>query len=159
MDATFMHLLTRLRTDHPQLRFVLSNGFRWSPEVKTIFIAKDLAHAEAFCLHELSHAILGHNKYERDIGLLRLERDAWEYAKDRLAKFYEVPISDELIQDSLNTYREWLHARSLCPSCAATGIQTNMASYHCIACDQTWRVNEARMCGLKRYKQQQISAQ
>lgn len=103
-------------------------------------------------LHELSHAVLNHTDYLKDIGLLELERNAWDYAQTTLAPLYDVTIEEDIVQDSLDTYRDWLHARSTCPECGATGLQVKQRDYKCVACQTTWHVNDARFCALRRYK-------
>lgn len=105
----------------------------------------------ATLLHELSHAVLNHTKYLKDIGLLELERDAWECARNTLAPKYDLIIPEDTIQDSLDTYRDWLHARSICPQCHATGLQIKQREYRCISCATVWQVNDARFCALRRY--------
>lgn len=155
MDVIIMpsatSLITRLSTDYPEVSFTPSDNFRWSATDRTVFIDMDAPHADVFCLHELSHAILDHHEYSRDIDLVKLERDAWEYAATTLVKKYKITISEDLIQDNLDTYRDWLHARSTCPTCQATGIQSTANEYRCIACKSAWHVNEARICALRRY--------
>ena len=79
-----------------------------------------------------------------------MERAAWDKALE-LAKTVNVDIDEELIETSLDTYRDWLHDRSTCPSCNATGIEASKQQYECISCHTTWRVNEARDCSLRRY--------
>lgn len=154
MDVTTMptliSLIENLRADYPDLKFTSADNFRWSPKQQTVFIDTSLPMAEDYCLHELSHAILGHQTYAHDIDLVKLERDAWEYARHKLAPKYQLIIDDDVIQDNLDTYRNWLHARSLCPRCNATGLQSGTREYHCVACGHHWRVNEARLCRLKR---------
>lgn len=145
-------LITKLNADYPTLTFQKSDGFRWSTTDQTVFFDDTMPQADAFCLHELSHAILEHREYDKDIELVKLERDAWEYARRTLSTTYGVPVSEDLIQDNLDTYREWLHARSTCPLCHATGIQAGPRRYDCLACGQSWKVNEARICALRRYK-------
>lgn len=80
-----------------------------------------------------------------------MERDAWNRAKTQLGPQYAVDIKDSAIEQALDSYRDWLHARSTCPNCTATGFQTKKQHYSCLACGEKWRVNEARLCGLKRY--------
>jgi hypothetical protein len=135
--------LSRLSKKYPLIRFVKSDDFRWSPEKTTIYYADETS---PLLLHELGHALLNHQEYRRDIELLAMERDAWDTARTLDT------ISEEIIQNHLDTYREWLHARSTCPTCGANGHQVKKLTYHCIACETDWRVNEARLCGLKRYK-------
>lgn len=143
--------ISKLKADFPHISFVPSDHFRWSVDTKTIYFNPDIANSEAFCLHELSHAILKHTTYNRDIDLLKLERDAWDYASTTLLPVYGGTIPEAIVQHSLDTYRDWLHARSSCPSCQATGVQTSKHIYKCLACTQSWTVNEARLCGLKRH--------
>jgi hypothetical protein len=101
-------------------------------------------------IHELSHAILGHKAYKRDVELIEMECKAWDYARLVLAKKYDVTIHSDDIDEALDTYRDWLHARSTCPSCIATGIETDKHQYKCIVCGALWQVNEARICMLRR---------
>lgn len=141
-------LVSKLRTDFPDYRFVEGEDFHWAPEEQTIYFTP--GDDAAALLHELAHAELNHATYARDVLLLAMERDAWHYAKRRLAGPYGVTIDEEAVQDSLDTYREWLHKRSLCPNCEATGIQARKELYRCLACESTWHVNEARACALRR---------
>lgn len=143
-------LISRLKKDYPHLVFTPAEEFRWSPTEQTVYIASYSLDSPAFCLHEVSHALLGHEKYQHDIDLLKFERDAWAFASNTLGPRYGITITDEVIQDNLDTYRDWLHARSTCPHCSATGIQQKSQQYHCVACGQTWKVNEARLCRLRR---------
>ncbi|USN96414.1 MAG: ImmA/IrrE family metallo-endopeptidase [Candidatus Nomurabacteria bacterium] len=146
--------IKRLRLDFPEFQFKLAGEYWWSATTRTIYIDPQTEHNQEFTLHELSHALLGHKGYERDIELLKLERDAWEYAKDSLADRYGISIDMDIIQDNLDTYRQWLHARSSCPKCEAIGVQTRDSLYRCVSCGHGWRVNEARLCALRRYSLQ-----
>lgn len=142
-------LSSKLKTNYPDITFVESEHFSWSPKTKTVSYAPATDHAPELLLHELSHGLLDHHDYQRDIQLLTIETAAWEQAK-RLASQYDISISEDVVQDHLDTYRDWMHARSTCPECKATGYQSDATEYTCPACTQVWRVNEARLCGLKR---------
>jgi hypothetical protein len=144
-------LINKATTDFPSLAFVADTEFRWSPDEHTVFYEANSEDAASF-LHELSHAILNHKEYTRDIALLELERAAWSYAQITLSEKYSVAIEPDYIEDSLDTYRDWLHARSTCPNCKATGLQVKKAEYKCLACRSKWRVNDARICALRRYE-------
>lgn len=154
MDATTMpsmsSLVAKLQADFPQFYFAVSDDFRWSPQEKTIFYIETSNHITSL-LHEAAHALLDHSTYNKDIELLEMERDAWNYASSQLSKTYGIEIDDHTIQQSLDTYRDWLHARSTCPTCSAIGVQTEKHQYKCIACQTKWRVNDARICALRRY--------
>lgn len=143
-------LLSQIKSDYPQWKFKASDRFAWSDSDKLIHYQE--SDSSAYLFHEMAHASLGHVSYRRDIDLLKMERDAWDLAKDKIAPKYKVFISEDLVQSSLDTYRDWLHARSKCPGCSNTGFQTKQFIYKCPACDNQWRVNESRTCGLKRYQ-------
>jgi hypothetical protein len=143
-------LADRLQRDYPDIIFTEGDDFHWSPSNKTVTYTQS-SEDQASLLHELSHALLGHTDYKKDISLIEMERDAWQYAKDNLGPVYDLPIIDEITEDALDSYRDWLHARSTCPACQATGIQTKREEYKCLACRTKWRVNEARICALRRY--------
>ena len=139
---------------YPHVTFTAGERFSWDPATKTIFYALDEPGADILFLHELGHAALEHAGYSRDIELLTMERAAWdEAAKVAVNLDSSVVFDEDFIEEHLDTYRDWLHARSACPTCTATGYQTSSNSYECPACHGSWRVNEARLCGLKRYKQ------
>lgn len=159
MDVIIMpsttSILNQLKNNYPQFLFKKGNKFQWSPSEKTIYydsLAKDQA---IFLLHELSHALLGHSSYNYDVQLISMERQAWDNTVE-LAPLYGVLVDDELVQLTLDSYRDWLHSRSSCPKCSANGTQTDKFLYKCPACNNTWRVNEARTCALRRYKMTDI---
>ena len=157
MDATTTpltpSLIQTLKSAHPSLTFTTGDGFLWSPSKQTVFYNPSDPHAAALLLHELAHALLDHRSYQRDVELLAMETAAWETAQAYTAEHPElhIAINETVVQDHLDTYRDWLHARSTCPQCTATGYQTAQKNYACPACTHTWRVNEARVCSLRRY--------
>ena len=157
MDATTMpsthSMLNKLKQDFPNLTFQPADDFWWSAANKTVYIDSLADNSQILTLHELSHALLNHTNYERDVELLQLERDAWEYARTVLSNKYDIPIDNETIQDHLDTYRHWIYARSSCPQCSTNGVQKKERIYTCISCNHNWRVNEARVCALRRYAQ------
>ena len=144
--------VVKLTGDFPDIHFVSSDDFYWSPSTKTVYTASVKNDQDRVTLlHEVAHALLDHRHFARDIDLLRVEREAWDYAKKTLAPRYDVMFDNDLMEDMLDSYRNWLHARSTCPLCSLTGLQTGTATYHCLGCAHDWRVNDARRCGLKRY--------
>lgn len=148
-------ILSKIKQDFPEIHFVSGDVFAWSPESMTItYIPGSSTDGTAHLLHELAHALLKHSDYQRDINLIDMERSAWEYAVQKLAPRYNVDIAmtDDIVQNSLDSYREWLHARSSCPNCQAVGIENHKHQYRCLQCQSSWRVNEARNCELRRYK-------
>ncbi len=149
--ASISSLVARLKTDYPQFRFVSGDDFRWQPDTATI--SYSTVHGSAAeLLHELAHAKADHRDFSHDVRLIEMERDAWQLARSELAPRYQTSIDDDTVEAALDTYRDWLHARSLCPNCKATGIQAGRTQYRCLACLASWRVNDARHCALRRYR-------
>jgi hypothetical protein len=155
MDAITMpsttSILPKLKNNYPQFTFQKGTDFCWSSSEKTIYYPTKSDDQDVFLLHELAHALLGHSSYEKDIQLVVMERQAWDYAV-KLASNYDIQIPEDIIQDTIDSYRDWMHARSTCPNCQATGMQTKTNDYTCTACNHNWRPNEARNCSLRRYK-------
>ena len=152
---TLSSIVKQLTRDYPRYRFQTGDVFSWSYHSQTItYIDEESPAAIAQLLHETAHAILGHHHYTRDIDLIAIERQAWEVAIHQLAPHYNIilTMADDVVQDALDTYRKWLHARSICPTCGAVGIETAKHHYHCLLCASNWRVNEARSCELRRYR-------
>ncbi|HJM04353.1 MAG TPA: hypothetical protein QF549_01785 [Candidatus Saccharimonadaceae bacterium] len=143
-------LLARLTADFPSITFQPSAEFFWSPVQSTVHFNQADPLCDSLLLHELAHGVLGHQEYSRDVELIALETAAWDKAKE-LAPTYEISIDEDAVQDHLDTYRDWLHARSSCPSCNATGLQGTKQTYRCVACGHEWRANTAQICALRRY--------
>lgn len=128
-----------------------AESFSWNYKSNLVTYSSEHSHFTENLLHEVGHALLGHKDYDSDIELIAIERDAWEKAKD-LADKLDISIEESHIEDSLDTYRDWLHNRSTCPNCASTGIEVKKNIYSCFNCHEKWRVNDGRICALRRYK-------
>ncbi len=147
--VTTQSLVNRLSDDYPLLTFTLTEGrCAWNPLANEVLYSADTAPTDI--LHEVGHALSGHKSYTSDVELLRMEREAWEYAVRTLAPQYGVTISEDTVETALDSYREWLHRRSLCPTCNLNGVQESRNTYRCVHCHKRWDVNEARTCRLKR---------
>lgn len=164
MAATIMRkaymeeLINRLKADYPDFSFVEGSLLCWSPAQKQIFYNPNGgAHGIWGVLHEIGHARLGHSSYTSDIELVRKEILAWQEAR-LLAGHYDFSLDNDHIQDCLDTYRDWLHKRSVCPECAAKGLQTARERYKCINCNNEWRVSSSRFCRPYRLQQQKPGA-
>ena len=130
MNKKFIQVLKK---DYPEFCFKLGKKFAFRPP-KTIILGPDEPYYELLSLHELSHAILKHRDYNLDVERLKMENAAWDKAKE-LANHYRIKIDEDLIQDQLDTYRNWLHQKSRCPSCGLTRFQTPDGEYHCPHCE------------------------
>jgi hypothetical protein len=138
-------LVNKLRQDYPSLSFAAGDLPCWSPGDSHVYYTPDTTHGIAGLLHELAHALKGHSEYTNDIDLLKKEVEAWDEA-NHLAKTYDITLDQDHIQDCLDTYRDWLHKRSTCPSCHVNGLQTSIRRYSCLNCGQAWDVSESRFC-------------
>lgn len=147
-STDFQVVLTKLCRDYPDLAFDSGESFYWSPANRRIVYKQTAQGLSAIVslLHEVGHAILDHKYYRLDLELLQLEIAAWEQAK-RIAPRYHIAIEEDHVQDCLDSYRDWLHRRSICPSCVIQAIQQDDgAGYRCFNCRAYWRVAPSRFC-------------
>jgi hypothetical protein len=137
-SSTFIDNLAR---DYPGFIFKVGAREHWSPKNKTITYNPDRPCYGV--LHELAHAILDHSNYQTDFELLKMESNAWEFAI-KIAQKYGIIINDDHIQNCLDTYRDWLHKRSTCPSCDTHVLQSSSSDYHCYNCQTKWHVSSGK---------------
>lgn len=128
-------LLNKLQQDYPELSFSSAERYQFSPPATIYF---DAANPEPLLLlHELGHYLLKQYDYTSDIELLRIESAAWQQAK-QLCATYNVEWDEDFAEDRLDSYRNWLHANSLCPNCQISGYQDTNGLYHCPLCAKKW---------------------
>lgn len=137
--------ITKLRQDFPEFKFNRGQQDHYSPKDKTISfnVKQPLSDLQYGVLHELAHGLLGHDNYQTDFELLKLESEAWEKAA-KIAKKYRISLSNDHIQNCLDTYREWLHRRSTCPNCGMHVLQQSTKTYKCFNCRKQWQVSSGR---------------
>jgi predicted RNA-binding Zn-ribbon protein involved in translation (DUF1610 family) len=137
--------IKRVMADYPQFKFKPGSQEHWSPRTRTITYEAGLAEESLKfgLLHELAHALLDHNSYKNDFELLKLESLAWHKAA-KIGGKYGVKINEDHIQNCLDTYRDWLHRRSKCPTCGVHVMQQNATTYKCFNCGETWQVSSGR---------------
>ncbi len=157
--------LERLRRDYPELKFRLGKKFMFRPPrtiyyespPRTALKPEQNSHASISApaldqntvfdtlnseqnsyylqlLHEVGHAVLGHRDFGGDLERVRMERAAWEQARQLCAK-YDVYYDADFVESELDTYRDWLHQRSVCKSCGQTRYQAEDRTYHCPFCE------------------------
>lgn len=141
--------LTTIISDFPEFNFVESGQYYWSAEKNQVNYDPSSVESEAGLtqlIHELGHALLNHRNFTSAVELLKLER-AWVEAKN-IATRYGLKLNEELIEDALNTYRDWVHKRSLCPECGASAPEVEPDTYRCFNCSQKWQVpiSQASRC-------------
>lgn len=145
-------LIQQLASSYPSLKFVEGESAHWSSAESTVYYCPDEPHTEWVVLHEVAHGLLKHVEYTRDIELLRLEHTAWQYAKTVLAPKFGTIIDTEFIETQLDTYRDWLHAKSTCPFCQSNGFEKDKHHYHCPHCQTDWHTNTGIDVDVRRYQ-------
>ena len=131
--ANSTNFLKAIKKAYPNLVFKQGKRFSFRPKT-TIFFDPSAENFELLLLHELGHALNGDFSYKTDIERLKIEVSAWETAKS-LAKTFKIPFDEDFMESELDSYRDWLHKKSLCKSCGLTRFQTPDSIYHCPHCD------------------------
>lgn len=147
MDAmntptTKLPTINQVSKKYSLFQFKKSDAFYWAPEYSCInYIENSLFSKKGWfqLFHELGHAVCGHQTFSSGVQLLKIEAEAWHKAIE-LADSYGVVITSAYIQAALDSYRDWLHQRSLCPQCSVVSVETKPSHYHCFKCAQSWTV-------------------
>jgi hypothetical protein len=141
-------LILKLESKFPNITFRADTRFYWSPEKYEVAYKANAKNKSAnwSLLHETSHALLNHSSYRNDFELVEMEVAAWERAKELANELYIGTIDENHIQDCLDTYRDWLHKRCLCPQCGNRSFQQDTEHYSCHNCSTTWHVTPSRFC-------------
>lgn len=126
-------LLEKLRADFPELCFKEGRKFAFRPP-RIIVVGPEEPHDSLLMLHELGHVLCGHCDFKMDAVRIKMEREAWEKARG-LCKKYGVIYDEAVVENELDTYREWLDKKSRCPSCGLTRFQSPDGTYHCPRCE------------------------
>jgi hypothetical protein len=135
----------------PELNFKEGKAHAWDPVHRCITHTRgESLEAISGLLHEIAHAILEHARFRHDIELLKMERDAWAKAIELAHDKFGINIDKDHAEDCLDSYRDWLYKRSLCPRCRLTGFQVELNSYSCPHCLIDWKVPTSRLCSVKR---------
>ena len=142
MPKTSLPSLTAIIADFPDITFLEDDEFYWSALTQTVYYdANEVSTTSGTyrLLHELGHALCQHQSYGSGVQLLKLETQAWAKAQE-VAKKYDICIDENQIESCLDSYRDWLHLRSTCPTCQAIAIENTPDQYHCFNCFQKWKV-------------------
>lgn len=137
-----------------EYNFEASNNFKWSKNNNTIYYCENSIKSNEgllLLLHEVNHALLNHSDYSFDIELINMEASAWAGA-EKLSEQFSIKFNKTLEQECINSYKNWLDSRSECVICSQTGIQKAKSIYFCFNCEANWKVNNAKFCELRRYK-------
>jgi hypothetical protein len=128
-------LINKIQKSYQDLIFAPADRYQFTPP-NTIFYSTDQSEP-LLLLHEIGHYLTDHYDYSSDIELLRIESAAWRHAK-KLCSEFNIKWDEDFAEDRLDSYRDWLHANSLCPGCQLSGYQDKAGLYHCPLCDHSW---------------------
>ncbi len=151
MTSSLDIILQHIKTNHSNVTYKKSNKSYWDPLSQTIFHNPNKNYAEVTLLHELGHAINQDKQYKYDTDLLKMELQAWQQA-NKISKKLAIDIDKNYIEDCMDSYRNWLHARSKCPNCSQNSIQNSELKYVCLNCGCTWQTSRERFCRTYRKK-------
>lgn len=145
LSSTTKKFIRDVGKDYPDISIERGSKEHWSPKSGTITFnpAQTPERIRFGILHELAHAQLGHTSYQTDFELLKMEGEAWHRAS-QIGLKYGVTISEDHIQNCLDTYRDFLHHRSQCPACGIHVLQDSGSSYKCFNCGTSWDVSSGR---------------
>ena len=127
-------LIEQLQSDYPEFRFLKGAKFLFRPPRTIYYMPDAVEYGDLLLMHELGHAVLHHRDFRTNAERVKMERAAWEKARE-LCKLYGVEFRDDVAQGELDSYRDWLHQKSRCPKCGLTRFQTPDGVYHCPKCD------------------------
>ena len=137
-EVMMRELLARLRADYPGLRFREGRKFAFRPPRTVTYerfdVEADNVYQKMQMLHEMGHALLKHQRWTTDVERVKMESAAWAKAAE-LAERYGVEYEAEFAETELDSYRNWLHQRSVCGRCGLTRYQTPDGEYHCPQCE------------------------
>lgn len=125
--------LKKIKSAYPEFVFKPGKRFLFRPK-NTIFYDEDAEYFELLLLHELGHALLGHYDFATGLSRLKMECAAWDKARS-LAEQFDVDVYEDVIQDKIETYREWLHDRLICPDCGLIRLETKDQNFICPRCN------------------------
>lgn len=159
VPSNCLPLVKQLQVDHPYVIIKTGKRFSYRPP-KTVILGPPQPYFALQTLHELGHALSGHKDWSTGVSRLKCEREAWERAETLFFQYQNLipadtspeadptvnnktqqPLSDlaswdeDFVEASLDTYRNWLHLKTICPRCGLTRFQSEDGTYHCPHCE------------------------
>lgn len=153
--AATSDFIQALQQEFPQFTFKSAQRFSFHPP-KTIKYHENEPVSPAYfallTLHELGHALSKHKDYKTSVERIKIESEAWQRAKTVLLQHLEnapqnlseaqnwraiipdLTWDEDFAEAQLDTYRDWLHTKSTCPTCGLTRYEAN-GKWHCPLCD------------------------
>ena len=129
--------LEAIKESYPEFTFRPGRKFLFRPP-KSIYYLESDENFRFLLLHELSHALLGHFSFSRSLERLQIERDAWAKTRE-LCSLHSITFNEELAEIELNTYRDWVHQKTLCKHCGLSCLEVSSESLYCPFCQNEYK--------------------
>ncbi len=129
--------LETIKKTYPEFTFRPGRKFLFHPPKSIRYLESD-ENFRFLLLHELSHALLGHFSFNRSLERLQIERDAWAKTRE-LCSLHSVTFNEELAETELNTYRDWVHQKTLCKHCGLSCLEVSSESLYCPFCQRKYK--------------------
>lgn len=129
--------LNKIITAFPEFIYKPGKKFIFRPK-KTIYYEEKSSNFPLLLLHETAHALLKHYSFATSLERLTLERDAWKKTHALCKKFAQ-PFDADFAEKNLDTYRDWLHQKTLCKVCGLTCLELNSESLFCPFCQKVYK--------------------
>lgn len=127
-------VVQKIINDFSDLNFYIGNKFMFRPP-NNIFLDKKIVDNYALLLlHEIGHALSKHRDYKTYFKLLDMETEAWEKA-EILASKYGVFYDENLVQEHLDTYRDFLYTKTTCLYCGNYCLEGKNGKLFCPFCE------------------------
>ena len=137
LSSKNLTFLETIKEAYPEFSFRPGSKFLFRPPKSIRYIESD-DNFRLLLLHELSHALLGHFSFDRSLERLQIERDAWSKTRE-LCLFHSVPFDEEFAEAELNTYRDWVHQKTLCKRCGLSCLEVSSESLYCPFCQKYYK--------------------
>ena len=129
--------LSAVKESYPDFTFRPGHKFLFRPPKSIRYLESD-ENFRMLLLHELAHALLHHFSFDRSLERLQIERDAWAKTRE-LCTLHSVPFDEELAEAELNTYRDWVHQKTLCKHCGLSCLEVSSESLYCPFCQKMYK--------------------
>ena len=80
-------LVQKLRVDYPDFLFKNGRKFAFRPPRTIILGSSDEPFYSLLLMHEMGHALCGHRNYRTSPRRVKMEREAWEKARELCEKY------------------------------------------------------------------------
>ena len=89
IPSNCLSLVRQIVLDSPNISFKTGKKFAFKPP-KTVILGPSQPYYTLQTLHELAHALCGHKDWSTGVSRLKLEREAWERARELFYQYQKL---------------------------------------------------------------------